>query len=137
MPAPNGLLALSEVRPRAAAVLAAVAPSDPAVLEGVVDSVEPPALVLSWDDPWLEPETLGPCIWRANLVVLAIAGRLEPGPGFDTLETLIPYVVNRLQADAYSWPVASSQAPRVFEIGGIQYLGARLVYGVRVSLEEV
>ena len=50
-------------------------------------------------------------------------------------KTLVAYTIARLRADAYPWPQATSQAPRIFEIAGVPYLGARVVYRVPVAIE--
>lgn len=125
-------LRLDAVRGQAAAALAPAAPGDPEVIVNVVDAVHPPALMLLWDDPWLTPKTA--CLYDARLEVLCIAGRVEPGPGVEQLEALVSYAIERLQADAYSWPAATLTAPRVFRIGGVPYLGARVIYRVPVTL---
>jgi hypothetical protein len=134
----GGTLLLGEVRERAAAALAPLLDGDPDVLVEVVDALTPPCLMLTYDEPWLEPgadaRTMGPCIFVCRLEVLAVAGRHEPGPGFAQLEELAAYTLGRLAADAYPWPLASVGAPRVFTIGGIPYLAARIIYRVRVSL---
>jgi hypothetical protein len=129
-------LPLTEVRARAAAALAPASEADPVVLEDLVDSVQPPALMLIWNDPWLMLRTVagGQGIFEASLTVLCLAGRVEPGPGIETLEQLVSHTLGRLQADAYSWPLQASQAPRVFEIGNIPLLGARLTFRVPVSM---
>ena len=132
----NGLLPLTEVRARAAEALAPATDYDPEVHVDVVDSLTPPALVLMWDDPWLSVQTFGPMAqYEAQFTVLAIASRIEPGPGITTLEKLAVYTISRLMGDDYQWPQASSQAPRLFEIGGLPYLGARITYRVPVSVE--
>jgi hypothetical protein len=130
------VLRLTQVRAQAAAALAPVASTDPAVHVDVVDSVTPPALLLVWDDPWLLPATVAGMNghYDAQFVVACVAARLEPGPGVQKLEELVTYTIGRLHADAYPWPQASSQAPRVFEIGGVPYLGARLIYRVPVQI---
>jgi hypothetical protein len=134
-------LALGEIRVMAAAALEPQTDTDPVVLVDVVDALTPPALMLLWDDPWLQPgagaagPVMGPCVWTARLLILCVAGRLEPGPGIATLEDLVAYVVDRLRDDpAYTWPVASALAPRIFDIGGVPYLGARVTYTVPASL---
>ena len=48
---------LLEARDKLGAVLAPVADDDPDVLTSLVDAIEPPALMLGWGDPWLEPDT--------------------------------------------------------------------------------
>ena len=79
---------------------------------------------------------MGDCWFFANLAVLCVAGRLEPGPGIETLERMAGYVVERLQADSdYAWPPSSSQAPREFRVADIPYLGARVIYRIPVTTE--
>ena len=133
----NGALPLTEVRARAALALDPAEPGAPEVLVNVVDAVTPPVIMLTWEDPWLTPRTvgMGDGFWDAQLGVLCLAARLEPGAGVETLEDLVAYAIGRLAADSYPWPVASSQAPRIFEIGGVPLLGARLVYRVPVAAQ--
>ena len=127
-----GLLTLTELRERAAYVLAPVAEDDPPVVQAPVDAIEPPALMLGWEDPWITFRT--PCFWEARLAVFCFAGRVEPGSGVATLESLIGYAVARLRADGYSWPHETTRAPRLYEIGGVPLLAARLVYSCPVTL---
>jgi hypothetical protein len=130
----NGTLRLAEVRARAASALAPLTDTDPYVFDNVVESLEPPALVLGWDDPWLTPKAIHASLWDASFTVICIAGRLEPDPGIAALETLVEYTIGRLRDDSYQWPVASTQAPRPVEIAQITYLGARLTYRVPVTI---
>jgi hypothetical protein len=130
----NGALTLGEVRARAAGVLAPAVSTDPEVLVDVVDAVHPPALMLIWDDPWLEPTTVGRGYWNGRLLILCIASRVEPGPGIAKLEELVAYTIDRLRADSYPWPPATLQAPRVFTINNVRLLGARVIYLVPVTV---
>lgn len=127
------MLSLTDVRAQAAAALAPVTSADPDVFVDVVESVSPPAILLVWGEPWLSPRTFGPCYFDANLDVLCVAARNEPGPGIETLEGMVEYVIGRLIADSYSWPQASSQAPRVIRIADVPYLAARVSYSVPVT----
>lgn len=135
MPAPP----LTSIRAIAAAALAPVDDDDPVVLANLVDAVVPPALMLGWDDPWIAQQTVagarGP--YQAQLVVLCFAGRLEPGPGVDVLEQLVVYTITRLGADRQTagWPLTGAQAPRRYDVSGISYLGARLMFRTPISLE--
>ena len=133
------VMALADVRPTAAVVLAPVDDSDPEVITDVVDSLTPPALMLLWSDPWIEPAVanrpvMGPCLLTANLQVLCVGGRLDPGPGIDTIEQLVGYVLERMEADVYTWPLGLVSALRQQEIGGITYLTARVNYAVPVTV---
>ena len=136
----NGALLLTEVRAAAAAALAPGPGDELVVLPDMVDSLEPPALLLEWNDPWLSVRSVGrdtiggSQLWEALLNVLCIAGRLEPGPGIITLEQLLTYTIERLAGDAHPWPLSASQAPRGFRFGDIWMLGARLSFRVPVQL---
>jgi hypothetical protein len=130
------VLDLSEVRGRAATALAPDTSDDPDVYVEMVDTVYPPCLLLDWGDPWLTPRTVqgGAGLWDARFVIWAISSRVSPGPGVEMLEGLVAFVVARLKADGYPWPVASSVAPRVLVFSKIPYLAARLEYDVPVGV---
>lgn len=133
-----GVLRLEEVRAAAAAALEPSADSDPEVLLDVVDALHPPALLLLWTDPFLESRTMamgnGHGLWDARFEVLAVASRVEPGPGMTRLEELVSFVMGRLAQDGNTWPPENLYAPRRFDIGGVPYLGARMVFRVPVTL---
>lgn len=115
---------IAEARDKLAAVLAPVASTDPDVLVSLVDSIEPPALMIGWGDPWLEPDTS--CFQKGRLVVTAVASRLVPGEGVASLEALVAYVLGRLRADTGSWPLDSVSGPRVFTMARTNYLAVRI-----------
>lgn len=135
----TGVLTLAEVRTIAAGALAP-GPDDPdvEVLVNLVDSITPPALMVGWGDPWIaaEPATMGRTLFRARLVLWVIAGRLEPGPGVEVLETLVAYAMDRLSATPYPWGLPAVSAPRVFPIGNLDYLGSQVAYLVPVTTSE-
>ena len=139
VPALTGTLTLTAARQRAALVLDEVTPviagyltKDLVVLPDVVDSLDPPALMLGWlEDPWLEPA--GPCRFNATLTVMCVASRMDPAPAVEDLEALVSHVVGTLQADAYSWGLANVQAPRAQPIGNVNYLASRVTYRVPVA----
>jgi len=130
---------LTEVRERAAAALAPATDDDPDVFVDIVDALHPPALLLLWADPWLDAKTVGGMgggrgLWDSWLEILCVASRIEPGPGMTKLEELVAYTLGRLQDDAHTWPPETFYAPRRFDIGGITYLGARMVFRVPVTI---
>jgi hypothetical protein len=126
------VLALSALRARAAQVLAPATDDDPPVMDAPVDAIHPPAYIIEWNDPWIEFQT--PCLWFAQLAVVCVAGRLDPAAGVETLEQMVADVVTRFRADAYTWPQASSSAPRLMEINGVSLLAARIVYRAPVTM---
>jgi len=134
---PTGTLRLSEVRQVLAETLAPADPGDPQVLADLVDAVEPPVLLLEWADPWITERTIGGLggWFDAHMDVRAIAGRLEPGPGIETLEGLMAYTLARIAGVPALGKVESTTAPRRFDIAGLTYLGARVSLLVPVSIE--
>jgi len=121
---------LTEVRARAASALAPSSDTDADVLYDYPDAVTPPALVLTWDEPWLQSETFG-CLYEARFAIVAVVARIEPAIG--PLEELVGFAVGRMQADDYAWPMAAVGAPRWMEFGGVKLLGARIVYRVQIT----
>lgn len=122
---------LVEARDKLAAVLVPVTDTDPTVLASLVDSIEPPALMIGWGDPWLEPDTA--CWAKGRLVVTAVASRLVPGEGIATLEDLVAHTLGRLRADSGAWPLVNVSGPRVFTMAKTTYLAARITVAVRIS----
>jgi hypothetical protein len=127
-----GVVALVDLRDLAAAALAPVGPGDPPVHVDVVDALFPPALMLEWNDPWIQASTgvrsIGACTWTARLRVRCVGSRNEPGPGIRMIEQLVAYTVDRLDADPYPWTLEGLTAPRVFNIAKIDYLAADVNY---------
>jgi hypothetical protein len=123
---------LLEVRDKLGAVLAPIDDDDPNVLTSLVDAIEPPALMLGWNEPWLEPE--GMCFNTGHVVVTCVAARLSPGEGIAKLEELVAYTLRRLRTDTESWALTNVSGPRVFLIAKTNYLACRIA--LRVSISE-
>lgn len=122
---------LLDARSKLAAALAPLDDTDPTVLVDLVDSLEPPALMIGWGEPWLEPQTA--CLRQGRLVVTAVAGRLQPGAGIESLENLVDYTLTSLAADGGAWPLDSVSGPRVFTLGKVNYLAARITLRVPIT----
>ena len=118
------MIALVDARAKLAALLAPVADSDPNVLTSLVDAIEPPALMLGWGEPWLEPTPPNNCWMTGRLLVTAVAGRLMPGDGVATLESLVAYTLDRL--DPIDWALENVSGPRIFLIAKTNYLACRI-----------
>ncbi len=95
---------------------------DWSVLSAPVDACTPPAFVLVWADPWLTRST--GCTYGARLDVVAVAARLNPEPGIETLETMIERATGAL--DLARAPIVDVSVPGPFDIGKVPYLSARL-----------
>jgi len=122
---------LLDARVKLAAALAPIADDDPTVLSNLVDALEPPALMLGWGEPWLTADTA--CLSTGRLVVTAVAARLVPGAGVETLERLVDYTLGRLAADGGAWPLDSVSGPRLFTVAKIDYLAARIILRVPIQ----
>lgn len=125
--------ALAELRSRVAAVLQPVPGEFWEVHALPVDSLMPPAYMLSWSDPWIEPSTH--CFWSARLDVVTIANRIDVEPGMELLETLVETGLERLAAAGL--PAIRAVRHSRFELGGITYLATRLIITHPVSFQEV
>ena len=117
------MIAIADVRPRAAAALAPASDDDPQIV-GLTDAVQPPCLQIAWAQPWLVPNGQAPAFF-ARLSLLAIGGRVDAGGALDDLEDLVQYAVARLAIDGLPWSLTEITAPRGTQIGGIDYLIAR------------
>lgn len=95
----------------------------PQVLDVPVDAVEPPAYLLRWGpDPWLTVDTH--CMFRAQLEVLCIAGRLTPEANYPILETIVDSAAAALDVARLRPYQVLSPAP--LEVAQITYLAARM-----------
>jgi hypothetical protein len=133
------LLELTALRDAVAAALDPGPDDELYVFADVVDSLTPPALVVEHGDPFLVPgiatrPTIGQCDYTARLVVICIAGRLEPGPGMDTLEQLETYVLERMRHDSQPWVLEEVSQRGQYDLAGITYLAASVTYTITTSL---
>jgi hypothetical protein len=122
---------LLEAREKLAATLAPIDDGDPAVLVSLVEAIEPPALMLGWADPWMTAEN--GCFAQGNMLITAVASRLQPGEGVAILEQLVDYTLGRLDASATPWQWSDVGAPRVFVIAQTNYLACQI--NVKVTLD--
>jgi hypothetical protein len=123
---------LLDAREKLAAALAPQADEDPAVLVSLVDSIHPPALMIGWNDPWLDAAQT-PCLATGHLMITAVAARFMPGDGVAVLEELVTYVQRRLRADSGVWPLDAVSGPRVFVMAQTNYLAVHISVHVTVS----
>lgn len=126
---------VADARSKLAAALAPVADGDPDVLVSLVDTIEPPALMIGWGEPWLTLDTA--CLHLGRLTITAVASRFVPGEGVATLESLVVYTLGRLrQAGVGAWPLDEISGPRVFTMGKTNYLAVRITVTTRITITE-
>lgn len=115
---------LTAIRAAAAKDVAGAVGPDVAVIDHLPDSVNPPAVLVAWGDPLLEPNTFGDYTARIELVV--IAGRLEPGGQYGTLEELTAQVAGALvEHEGFTMPTVTT--PRAVRFGKVTYLATYLL----------
>lgn len=113
---------LADLRSRVVAALAPTNGDGWNVQPTLVDSITPPAYVLTWGDPWMAPQTH--CIWQTRLVVVAISHRTDIATGVEVLEQLVETALSRLTTAGL--PSISASAPGPWRHGGINYQASRL-----------
>jgi len=122
---------LFDVRSKLAAVLAAP-DGEWQVYGDLVDAIDVPCLMLLWNAEKFDPLTS--CSGTANVDVLSVAGRVEPGTTLDVLDNLEAEVWRRLRDDTEQWGVRSWSGPRVFEVAKVNYIASRIGLRVAVTL---
>jgi len=128
------VIGIPHVRERAAEVLAPADDADPQVL-GLADAVDAPCVLLTWAQPWLVPNGQAPAFY-ARLEVQLIGGRVDVEASTVAVEDLAAYVIGRFAERAPGrlvWLPVAAIAPRGQQIGGVDYLVARLVYQTPVD----
>ena len=113
--------ALADLRGRVVPVLVELS-ADWTVHPAAVDSLDPPAFVVGWADPWTVPATHG--MDTARLEIIAVVGRIDAEPAVATLELMVESALAGLAVAGFR---ASTVPPGPFEIGGLAYLAARIV----------
>jgi hypothetical protein len=104
--------------------------TDP-VFDAPVDSIEPPCYVLVWSAPWIVPLTM--CSYTARLDVILVVGRIDPAPGFETIEAMLATTVTALRSAAL--PMVQAAPPGPFDVAGLTYLAARVTTESPLTLE--
>lgn len=123
---------ITDVRAALAVAFASTDDTDPEVYADLVDAIDVPCLMLLWNEP--PTEEIGPCNVLAKPLVIAVAGRIEPGETLGVLEQLWMWIARRLRDDANAWGVVSFGSPRIMDIGGISYLASRVELRVAATL---
>ena len=132
-----GLVPLVDARAKAEALLSAAFDALPelgATVAGPLDALDPPAVRVGWAEPWLEPYGQAG-LFFARLEVFCIGDRIDPTPGFETVEGLVRVVCRTFSKDSYPWPVVFVGAPRAYEVGGKSYLAAQVVSRLPVGVD--
>jgi hypothetical protein len=114
------VLGLTAFREEMAQVLRDGLDTDVGVLDSVPDAIAPPVIYVTWSTPWMVPTTW--CEYTANLQLIVVTQRLEPGAQYGVLESIIGDVVTLLKSKRYTLRDVTSPYPIV--LGGVNYLAA-------------
>lgn len=113
---------LTAVREEYATIARNVVASNVSVVDSLPDSVAPPAVLIGWGDPWLVQDTL--CGWVANLEILVVAIRIEPGGQYATIEGLVDVLATALRTNRKV--IRDITSPYPLSLGGLDYLSASI-----------
>lgn len=118
----GGRVNLTAVRTEYATLARDVVAKNVSVVDSLPDSVAPPAVLIGWGDPWLVQDTL--CGWVANVEMMIVAIRIEPGGQYETIEKLIALLADELRAKRKV--VRDITSPYPLTLGGLDYLSASI-----------
>lgn len=99
--------------------LTSVLPAEWSVIQGPISSLEPPALVLRADTPWIEPSSF--CLDLQHYAAVAVVSATSPADGEQDLHRLILEVMNNLPE---GWRFVSANAPVLDKSTGTSLLAA-------------
>lgn len=104
--------------------------ADGANVHPMVETVDPPALILTWSDMKATPGNA--CFATVRPQVICVAGRITPEAGTDLLLQLERYVLARVD-----WPFETVTAPQILTVSSVDYLTSRITYSVPARLDRV
>lgn len=113
---------LENVRTDLYAIVRAAMADEVAVVDSIPDSIAPPAVFLTWADPWITPATF--CDYTVKINVIVVAQRIEPGGQYGILEGLVSTIVPALKGTEFMVEDASSPYP--IQLGGVNYLACSI-----------
>ena len=113
---------LTAVREGYAAIASAVVADDVTVIDSLPDSITPPAVFVAWSDPWLTLDTY--CGFVANVEILVVAQRIEPGGQYGVIEGIVSDLAEALRLAHRS--IRDITSPFPLQLGGVDYLSASI-----------
>lgn len=114
---------LETVRTDLYTILREAVGDDVAVVDSIPDAIAPPAVFITWADPWITPATL--CYFTANVSVILVAQRIEPGGQYGILESLVSAVAPVLRHSG-EYVVNDATSPYPIQLGGVNYLACSI-----------
>ena len=113
---------ISNARVELAALVDGAVTTETAVIDHLPDSIAPPVALVAWADPWLRLSTL--CAYEAQMEVMCIAQRIEPGGKLETLEEMVGLILPAIKGSHFT--LNDVTAPYPLQVGGVDYLAASI-----------
>lgn len=123
---------ITEAREAAKTIVIAATDAFVAVVDHIPDQVSVPSVLIGWRDPWLTPSTVAACQVAANLEVIVVAQRIEPGGQLEQIETLVADIWAAFVPSDFV--VVEATAPFPMTLAGVDYLASSL--NLTYDLEE-
>ena len=99
--------------------LTTLLPAEWSVIQGPISQLEPPAVVLRADNPWVEPSAY--CHDQQQYAAVGVVTASSPADGETMLYTLIHELMDNLPE---GWQFLNASAPVVDQSTGTPYLAA-------------
>ena len=116
------VLGLTAYRENLTAILASELPPDVGVFDIIPDSIAPPAVYISWSNPWLVATTF--CQYVSTIQLICVAARIEPGGQYATLESLVGDVLTVTHTQRIA--VRDVTSPYPIALAGVNYLACSI-----------
>lgn len=108
------------MRERIASLLHDGVSGDVGVFDAIPDSISPPAIYVSWANPWLTATTW--CEYTTAIQLICVAARIEPGGQYTTLENLVSETIGIMRENRIA--IRDVTSPYPIAMGGVSYLAA-------------
>lgn len=113
---------ITDVREEYATLLRNNLPSNVGVFDAIPDSIAPPTVFVTWSNPWLINFTW--CDFVANVQLIVVTQRIEPGGQYGVLEDLVFQLVGILRDNKLTMRDITSPYP--ISLGGVNYLACSI-----------
>lgn len=115
-------LGLTAYRTDIASLLRDNLDNDIGVFDCIPDSITPPAVYVTWSNPWLVGSTW--CEWTSLLQLIVVAQRIEPGGQYSVIESMVGQILVILRENRIA--IRDVNSPFPMTIGGVDYLSSSI-----------
>ena len=115
-------LGLTAYRTDMATLLRGTLDESVGVFDCIPDSIAPPAVYVTWSNPWLVSTSW--CAYTSQLQLIIVAQRIEPGGQYGIIESLVGEILGILKTNRIALRDVNSPFP--MNLGGVDYLSASI-----------